>query len=332
MARKKPVYKTGKRNPNAYRDKRKDRYIIKIFAVILAVVICGIISILEKLGVTSWLELGSKAGIVDVVTPTDSDFTAYFFDIGQGDSSLIVCDGQSLLIDTGPGNKTESILGALKILKIDSIDYMVISHQHDDHIGGASEIIDKVDIKNLIMPKLSEENMPSSDLYEAFLTKVLEKNINTVAAEPGLSFKIGKAKADVLAPLCQDKNLNNMSVVLKVAFGETSFIFQGDAESKVENALRNEGYDLSADVIKVGHHGSTTSSTKKYIEAVNPKIAIIPCGKNNYGHPKPETIKTLEDQGVDIFITDLLGDITVESDGKAIKVSAENLDEVKVYE
>lgn len=331
--RKKPVYKTGRKNPNAYRDYRRiyDRLIL--LAIVLVILLFGIITTLEKFNIISWGELLNKFSVIDTVSQTDSDFTIRYLNAGQSDCTIITCGDQTMLIDTGTYNQIDTIASALKSLNITKIDYLVITHQHDDHMGCATRILKDYDVKNIIMPKLSEINMVTTVSYEELLNTISEKEVRAIAAEPGLKFNVGEATVNFYSPLSQDKNLNNMSSVFKVVYGETSFLFQGDAEKKVEKALIKEGYDLTADIIKVGHHGSNTSSTEKYIKAVSPKAAIISCGAGNeYGHPHSETIETLNQNGVDIFVTMLLGDITVTSDGKTINITTSKSDEVKTYE
>lgn len=175
------------------------------------------------------------------------------------------------------------------------------------------------------MPKLSEINMVTTQAYEDLLTAVDEKNVNPIAATSGYTFSLGGSSVEIFSPSKQDKNLNNMSVVLKVTFGDTRFLFQGDAESKIENALLKSDFDLKADVLKVGHHGSNTSSTQKYLNAVSPEFAILSYGADNsYGHPHEEVLERLENSNISVYSTALNGIITVTSDGKNISVKTEH--------
>lgn len=332
MARKK-VYKTGRKNPNAYVSRKVIRKRLRFAGVLLIVVACAIFGLLEKFGVTNWGSILDETGMIDTVTKTKSDFSVYYLDVGQGDCTVITSGKETMVIDTSISPRVEDVYSALKSLNVDTIDYLVITHPHDDHMGNAVSLIKSHNVKNIVMPKLSEENTPTTSAYEDLLNAILSNDVKAIAAEPGRSFMLGDAKVDIFAPLSKDKNLNNMSAVLKVTYGATSFLFQGDAEKKVENTLLREDVDVSADIIKVGHHGSKTSSGDKYIKAVSPKAAVISCGANNdYGHPHTETLKTLQDNGVDTFITSLSGDIVAVSDGKKIKVSVPKTGEVKIYE
>lgn len=327
------LYKSGKSNPNRYHKKIRNRKAFFAFclAVFILLISC-VMFVLDKTNVYSWSKLKTQLGIVEGAQSAASDFAIYYLDVGQSDCSIIVCDNKVMMIDTGTINRLNDIKSSLMTLNIDTIDYMIITHPHDDHMGCAASIINDYNVLNIIMPKLDESNMVTTDAYEEFLNAVINKKVNAIAAEPGYSFSLGGAKVGLFAPLKQDDNLNNMSVVTKIIYGETSFLFQGDAEKKVENALIKSDYDLSADIIKLGHHGSNTSSTAKYLQAVNPKAAVISCGADNsYGHPHGEVLKRLESAKIDTYITSLSGSITVTSDGSKITVKSEMGDE-KVYE
>lgn len=331
--RKKPVYKTGKRNPNAYVDVRVKKRILILTLLIIAAIISGIVTVLDKTGVISWGELLHDFQAIDTVGKTDSDFSVYYLNAGQSDCSIIVCDDKVMMVDAGSNKQTKNIAMALKSLDIQNIDYLFITHQHDDHIGCAAWVVEEYNVKNVVMPRLSKENIPTTVEYEELLQTIDKNDVKVFEAKPGFNFTLGSASINVFAPSKQDKNLNNMSAVFKVTYGETSFLFQGDAEKRVENELIGQNLDLSADVIKLGHHGSKTSSTEKYLEAVSPKVAVISCGlRNDYGHPSLETIETLEANKIDYFITAEVGGITAVSDGKTVKLTTSDSKEEKIYD
>ncbi len=320
------LYKDGKRNPNAYRMHRFPLKIRLIFTLsLIFFAICVAMSFLEKFGIYSWNQFKTDTGIVEGAEITDSDFSVYYLNVGQGDCSIIISDDSVMMIDTATPNRIKEIRSSLMTLNIKTIDYLVITHQHDDHMGCAAEIIQSYDVKNVIMPKLSEINMVTTQAYEELLTAISENNVNAIPANSGYTFSFGGSAVEILSPSKQDKNLNNMSIVLKVTFGETKFLFQGDAETKIENALLKSEFDLKADVLKVGHHGSNTSSSQKYLNAVSPKIAILSYGADNsYGHPNEKVLERLENLNVSVYSTALNGIITVTSDGKNISVTTEN--------
>lgn len=327
------TYKSGKRNRNAYRDRFVTKIKIFLTVVLIFSVICGMIEILDRTRILTWGDILGDNKAVETIKKTDADFTVYYLDSGQSDAALITCGDKTMLIDAATANRVDVVASAMKRLHRDTIDYMVISHQHHDHLGSAEQLLKDYDVKNVIMPRLTEINMVTTVEYESFLKTLSEKETKTTAAEPGLTFDLNGAKVEILAPLKQDKELNNMSAVLKITYGETSFLFQGDAEKKVENALLKENIDLSADVIKLGHHGSKTSSSDKYLKAVSPEIAVISCAyDNDYGHPHKETVDTLEKNNIDYYITFIDGSITVTSDGKTLKVATSETNKVKTYE
>lgn len=332
MANKK-VYKSGKSNPNAYAPRGNTKKFITISIILLAVIFAFTVEILEKKNGGAWKNTYKNLGLVEEYPQTsESELAVYFLDVEQSDCSILMNNGQVLMIDTGTPDQITTIREALQSLGITKIDYLIITHQHDDHMGGAQTILQNYEVANIIMPKLSKVNMVTTRAYENLLSTIKDKQVHAIAAEPNLTFDFGNAKCIVLAPLEQDENLNNMSAVTKVTFGSTSFLFQGDAEKKVESAILSNGTDVSADVIKVGHHGSKTSSSEKYIDAVLPKVAVISCGvENSYGHPHSATLDTLKNIGADTYITYEYNSLCVKSDGKKITVLNKS-EVVKTYE
>lgn len=319
------LYRSGKDNLNKYKFHiltQKERR--KAFVIVLLCIAALIISILELFGITNWHKVNVFTGAVDGVKVADTDFAVYYLDVDQSDCSIIVCDGKVMVIDTGSYPQLAEIQEALYALEVETIDYLVITHQHDDHMSCAERLMGIYNVKNIIMPRLSEENAVNTETYTRLLHAIADYGVNPIAAQHGESLELGSATVEVLAPLKQYKELNNMSIVMKITYGETSFLFQGDAESQVEKDLLYSDYDLTADVLKLGHHGSKTASTEKYLDAVNPQIAVISCGQGNtYGHPRVVVMEYLVERDIDFYITVDSGDITVASDGKNIEVFTE---------
>ena len=188
-------------------------------------------------------------------------------------------------------------------------------------MSGAERLMGLYNVENIVMPRLSDENMIETETYDRLLRAIANNNVNPIVAQDVDYLDLGSARIDILAPQKQYKELNNMSTVIKITYGETAFLFQGDAESQGENDLLFSDYDLSADVLKLGHHGSKTASTEKYLDAVNPDIAIVSCGQgNSYGHPRVTVMEHLVERDIDYYITVDDGDITVTSDGNNIEV------------
>ncbi|MDT8719391.1 MBL fold metallo-hydrolase [Clostridium sp. 19966] len=240
----------------------------------------------------------------------------HYIDVGQGDSILIQQGTANMLIDTGTNESTDRLLKYLQDEKIDKLDYLILTHPHEDHIGGADAIINKYKINNLYMPKITANTKTFKDTVSA-----IKKN-GLTASQPkvGDNFKLGDADCKVLGPINSDKeNLNTYSIAIKITFGENKFLFTGDSEASNEADMIKAGLDLSADVLKVGHHGSSTSTSKEFLEKVNPKYAVISCGKgNDYGHPHKETMNKLKNKNVTVYRTDESGTIVCTSDGKNI--------------
>ena len=326
----KTIYKSGRKNENGYPRFQLTKKQKKLLAYAVVITIIGVIVyILDFTGVSSISEIKNVVGAIDGVKPVDSDFAVYYLDVGQSDCTIVICDDKVLMIDCGTYNQLNTIRQSILSLEIDKIDYMLITHQHDDHMGSAVDLISNLTVKNFIMPRLAESNNVTSKTYNVLINTLNSKNINKIPAQNCKSFMLGDALVEILSPVTQSNNLNNMSVVLKITYGNTEFLFQGDAESKIENDLLRSDYDIDVDVLKVGHHGSKTSSTDKYLDATSPQIAIFSSGYgNNYGHPNGTILERFEQKGITAFSTFLNGDITVSSDGKIITVYTQNNNEV----
>lgn len=325
LKKERKLYKSGENNRTAYKfnilsQKERRNVFIALFLCFFAV----ILTCLEILGVTNWHKVNLFTGAVDGIKIADTDFAVYYLDVGQSDCSIVVCDDKVMVIDTGSYPQTEKIREALYALEVKQIDYLVITHQHDDHMSGAEKLMNVYDVKNIIMPALSKENAIHSETYERLLKTIADNKVNPISAQEIEQFNLGSSKINILSPNKQFKELNNMSIVMRITYGENSFLFQGDAESQVEKSLIYSDYDLTADVLKLGHHGSKTASSEEYLDAVKPDIAVISCGQgNSYGHPRVTVMEYLVERNIDYYVTAYNGDITIGSDGKNIKIFAQ---------
>lgn len=329
----KAIYKSGRRNENGYPRFQLTKKQKKIFRYTILIIVVGVIVYaLDFSGVSSISEIKNFLGAIDGVKPVESDFAVYYLDVGQSDCTIVICDDEVLMIDCGTYNQLNTIRQSIHTLEIDKIDYMLITHQHDDHMGSAVDLLENLTVENFIMPKLTQSNNVSSKTYNVLINTIDNKNINKIPAQDCKSFMLGSARIELLSPNEQSNNLNNMSVVLKITYGNTEFLFQGDAESKIENDLLLSDYDIDVDVLKAGHHGSKTSSTDKYLDATSPEIAIISSGYgNNYGHPNGTVLERLEQEGITTYSTFLDGDIAITSDGEIITVYTQNSKEIFQY-
>ena len=244
----------------------------------------------------------------------------HYLDVGQGDSIFIeLPNNETMLIDAAESYQSENIINYLKNLNYQKIDYVIGTHPHTDHIGGLKDIINTFEIGKIYMPKV----VSTTKTYESLLMAIKDKNLKINTAKAGTSIIDTDAlKINILAPNNSTyTELNNYSVVTKITYGTTKFLFMGDAEKLSENEIKE---NVSADVIKIGHHGSNTSSNIDFIKKVNAKYGIISVGLNNkYNLPKEETIKNWENSGTKIYLTSINGTIRASSDGTNIKIESE---------
>lgn len=283
----------------------------------------------------SYLEKGKTeepAAVVNNFIERDADLTIRYIDVGQGDCELISYAGQNVLIDAGIREAADDIEAVIDGLGITRLDYVIATHPHADHIGAMDKIIEKYDIGTVIAPKIKDDLVPTTKVYERFLTALSKKGQKMTAAKAGAVYSLADENKEndntafeVLAPVGDDyDDLNNWSVVIRLVHGDCAFLFTGDAEKEAEADILSGGADVSADVLKAGHHGSSTSSSKKFLEAVSPRTAIISCGTDNsYGHPHKDTLEKFEAMGIEYYRTDISGTITVYSDGESYRVQTE---------
>ena len=240
----------------------------------------------------------------------DGAMTVHFIDVGQGDSLLAESDGHFLLVDAGENDQGDTVIAYLREAGVTSLDYVIGTHPHSDHIGGLDDVIRAFDVKAVILPPVAHTTKTFEDVLDA----VQEKNLTLTQPKPGDSYALGDAAFTILAPQADyGDDLNNWSVGIRLACAEGALVACGDAGAQAEEDIAASGLTLSADVLKVGHHGSSTSTSNAFLQAVSPAWAVISCGEgNSYGHPHEETLKKLEDTGVSVLRTDLLGDITAQ--------------------
>lgn len=274
----------------------------------------------------TWDDIFQKTGLDESRPPVaaGSGVSVHVIDVGQGESILVQTPSGNVLIDAGENDQGAVVMDYLKSQGVSSIDYFVGTHPHSDHIGGMDTVIEQMDVKNVVMSDIPESIMPTTKSFRDVLLAIQNKGLEITVVEPGDTFEAGDTRFEVLAPLKDYDELNDISVVLKMTYGNTSFLFPGDAEKDSEKDMVDAGADLSADVLVVGHHGSSTSSTKSFLNAVSPAYAAISCGKDNsYNHPNEKTLEKLEERNVKIYRTDEDGTVVFVSDGENISVHTE---------
>lgn len=252
-----------------------------------------------------------------------SELSIHFIDVGQGDATLIQCDGHAMLIDTGDNSKGTAIQLYLTKQGIEKLDYLVLTHPDADHIGGADVIITKFDIDHIFMSDYAQDTRTYDDVLEA----LRYKNESWSMPSAGDTYALGDADFTILAPLNTYDNANDSSIALMLTHGEKKFLFTGDCSENAEKDLVAGGQNLSADVYQVGHHGSRYSSSQTFMDAVSPTYAVISCGENNsYGHPGAEVLNRFRAMGIQVFRTDEQGSIVATSDGTDITWNCEPSD------
>ena len=218
--------------------------------------------------------------------------TIHFIDVGQGDSILLESDDEFVLIDAGDRDYGKEVLSYIESLGADELKYMIATHPHSDHIGGLRTVLDGIDAENFIF----SDNDCETYTWLKLMKAVQKQKIKSIEAEAGKTYSFGSASFTILAPLKEYyEDYNNDSIVTKVTCGSVSFLLTGDAERESEYDMLDAGEDLSADVLKCGHHGSSSSTSDRLLKAVNPSFAVVSCGKDNeYGHPHSEIVRKLK--------------------------------------
>ncbi len=246
-----------------------------------------------------------------------ADLTVYFIDVGQGDSALIICDGEAMIIDGGiPGSKVYSFI---KEHNINRIEYMISTHPDEDHVGGLAGVLNAVPVETIFSP-VKEWNTNAFTDFKKYADK---QGAPISIPYAGDEFYLGNATFTILSCDPSAKTPNEMSICIRIDYGDVSFLFTGDVEGYALHQLLSLKVPLESTVLKVSHHGSDKSNPEELLRLVNPEYAIISCGKNNYGHPAQGTLDMLKNQDVKLFRTDLQGTITFESDGKTVEFKTE---------
>lgn len=288
-----------------------------------AVLLAGLFSVLHHAPAKSVPAQAPASSAADSQGPAAPEETkVWFLDVGQGDSELIqLKTGQTVLIDSGTGETTRQLSDRLRELGVERVDILIATHPHEDHIGGMAEVVREFPVGQIYMPKIPDAQVPTTSVYENLLKAIDAKGLKVTAAHGGMTLlDSGGVKLELLAPnSAKYEDLNNYSIVTKLTCGSKSFLFMGDAQAESEKELLAQGYNLHSDVLKCGHHGSSTSTTAAFLKAVAPQSAVISCGVNNdYGHPDKQVVDRLKKAGVTVYRTDLQDTILALCDGKAI--------------
>ncbi len=244
----------------------------------------------------------------------------HFIDVGQADAALVICDGHYMLIDGGNAEDSDLVYSYLERHGAKNLDYMVASHAHEDHIGGLSGALNYAKVDTALCPVTEY----SSKVFQNMVKYLEQQGKSLTVPAPGDKFDLGSARVEILGPVQEYDDTNNTSIVLRIDYGETSFLFTGDMETGAEKDLLESGADVRATVLKAGHHGSDTSTGYQFLREVSPRYTVISVGEGNkYGHPSDEVLSRFRDAGTEVYRTDMQGHVIAESDGKTVTFRTE---------
>ena len=286
--------------------KKKTKELISTLIIIILALIFGTI--------TQDKTLANKQTVFE----TSENLNVYYIDVGQADSILITNQQEAMLIDAGNNADGRQVVEFIKNKGISKLDYVVGTHPHEDHIGGLDDVINEFEIENILLPDITTNTKTFEDVIDAIENKDLQITVPNICDK----FELGESDFEIKSTIIDKNNLNLASLVIRMEFGNTSFLFMGDAEIENEKSCKWE----QATVLKVGHHGSNTSSSTSFLKQVNPQISVIMVGvENDYGHPKKEIINRLEKINTQIYRTDEDGTIWITSDGNRCEVQKSNI-------
>lgn len=302
------------------RKKKQENKFLRVILIIVTFILGFYLSDIEG---TYSLDDISNIFTENVFNEVNSNLIVSYLDVGQADSILIENNGEYMLIDAGNNEDGELLVKYFKQKEITNFKYLVGTHPHEDHIGGLDDIINNFKVGTIYMPDAITTTKTFTDVLDAIENNGLTYKVPKVEE----IFTLGEAKLEVIYTGTDTKELNNTSIVLRLTFGENTFLFTGDAEEKVEEEILNSNLNIQADVLKIGHHGSKYSTTDKFLSEVNPKYAIISVGVgNSYKHPESIILNKLDANNIEVHRTDLEGTIIVTSDGKNINITGIDTD------
>lgn len=311
------------------RSSKATRYrnrITLVSAVLSVIVLCVLVTVngsLQLPFLPTWDSLYNAVGLHSS-PPPEGTLRVTVLDVGNADCILLQSGEKNALIDAGENNDDDAVLSALKNAGVTKLDYVIATHADADHIGGMDTVIRNIPIDIFLMSFMPKGHTPTTRTYERMLEAMADCNVLPTEVEHGAVYSFGEATITILSGLSDYTDTNDQSVVCLVSHGEMDFLFTGDAGKEVESEILDAVPTLDVEVLKVGHHGSSTSSDGSFIRHISPDIAVITCGYNNsYNHPHSVTLQTLKRNAVEVYRSDLNGKIVLTSDGTTVTVKAE---------
>lgn len=294
---------------------------ILLTAVCIIIVISALfITFGESLGIPNWNKVFAFFG---VSADTEDEFSASFVNVGSADACCIRCHDKTILIDCGTSISADRLKAYFRRNNFEKFDAIIISHADSDHYGGFAEVLEEVKAEKVFMPKISEELIPQTKDYESFLNSVEENNIEIIYPKVRSEITIGDMKLEFISPQKEYDNRNDSSLVIRLTYGENSFLFTGDISEEVEEDLLNSDTELNSDVLKVAHHGSKTSSSEDFLKAVSPEISVVSVGVSDETLPDYGIMARINYYSDSLYRTDRDKTVVITSDGTNLEVQTQ---------
>ncbi len=298
------------------KNRKRMSWLLHLLLVFVVLTSCGSARTVDTPADISEQRESETSALPTIIPSQESELQVHFLDVGQGDCTLITCDGEAMLIDAGDNDQGTKIQLYLEKQGISELKYVIGTHPDADHIGGLDVILYKFDCQTILMPQISSDTAEYRDVVDTMEHRGYQNTPPVV----GDTYWLGSAEFTVISPGRVYSDTNNSSVAILLQYGSHSFLFTGDAEQEAENDMVNSGIFLHADVYQAGHHGSSTSSSEAFLNAVSPQYAVISCAEgNSYGHPHAEIMDRLRSMGVLVYRTDEQGTIVAVSNGENLQ-------------